>query len=96
MTFFPIGTAGCFDKEKPRDKRGFVAAFFDVGRLFFAAEVAVAVATRLDLEGEGIEPPRFRLLVGAMQLTSTQRLKQQRDKSNKRKRKVERNNTTIA
>jgi hypothetical protein len=44
------------------------AAFFDGGRVFFAEEVAVAVATRLDLEGEGSEAPRFLLLAGAMQL----------------------------
>jgi hypothetical protein len=67
-TFVPIGTAGRFDEEKPRDKRDFVAAFFDGGSVFFAEEVAIAVATRVDLEGEGSEAPRFRMLAQAMQL----------------------------
>jgi hypothetical protein len=87
-TFVPIGAAGGFDEEKPRDKRDFVAAFFDGdSSLQKKWLLAVAVATRLDLEGEGSKAPRFWLLAGAMRLMSTQQLKQQRDKSDKRKRK---------
>jgi hypothetical protein len=52
------------DEENPRDKRGLVAAFFDNGTLFFAAEVAVGVAKCLDFEGEGSNATRFRLLGG--------------------------------
>jgi hypothetical protein len=66
----PIWTDGRFVEEKPRDERGFVfngVLGFLEATLFFALEVAVAVANLfLDFEGDGSEAALFRLLGGAI------------------------------
>jgi hypothetical protein len=49
-----------------------VAAFFDNGTLFFAAEVAVAVANRLDFEGEGSDETHF-AVIGGTHINKVQR-----------------------
>jgi hypothetical protein len=88
-TFVPIWIAACFDEEKPRDDKGFVAAFFPT--LFLAVEVAVAVATLLDFEGEEDDEALF-LLFGAIAPTSNKEAAEQGQETTKETQQARTNN----